>query len=208
MTPDTYGSLGVRDAPTIFRYLAYDAAKWIVNGGWYSPAIEPFLQARETERVLDVGCGTGVYSRLAPGSYVGIDTAAARIRYARRVRGCHSRTFLAMRVQELGQVFPEKHFDKAMVISLLHHLDDDQRTDLLRLLARFVRSRIVITDADPDSANWAQGVLIRNDPGKWMRPRKTLVDLVSQTLRIEDTRQYAPPSRCVVLTVLSCTPPP
>ena len=157
MTPDSAGSLRVRDAPAVFRYLAYDAAKWIVNGGWYSPAIEPLLQARETERVLDVGCGTGVYSRLVPGSYVGIDTVAARIRYARRVRGHPSQTFLAMRVQELGRVFPEKHFDKAMVISLLHHLDDDQCADLLRSLTSLVRTRIVITDPDPASANWALG---------------------------------------------------
>ena len=103
-------------------------------------------------------------------------------------------------------MFPEKHFDKAMVISLLHHLDDDQCADLLRSLARLVRTRIVITDPDPASANWAQGLLIRYDPGKRMRSRRALVDLVSQTLQIEDTRQYAPPSRCVVLTALSCSP--
>ncbi len=206
MTPDATGLAGFRDTPAILRYVAYDAAKWIVNGGWFSPAIEPLLQARESERVLDVGCGTGVYSRLVPGSYVGIDTIAARIRYARRVRGSDLRTFHTMRVQDLRTTYPDKHFDKAMVINVLHHLDDYECTDLLRSLARFVRTRIVITDADTASANWVQRLLIRYDPGKRMRSHAALVDLVSQTLHIEDTRQYVSRSRSVVLTALSCSP--
>ncbi len=103
-------------------------------------------------------------------------------------------------------MIPEKHFDKAMVINVLHHLDDDQCTDLLRTLAPFVRTRIVITDADADSANWAQRLLIRYDPGKRMRSRAALINLVGQPLQVDDARQYVARSRSVVLTALSCSP--
>jgi SAM-dependent methyltransferase len=177
-----------------------------VNLGSFSPGIAPLLVANEQESVLDVGCGTGYYSALVPGLYVGIDPDADRIRYASLIRGGSRRTFLATRVQQLAADYPAKHFDKAMVVNVLHHLNDSECIDLLASLSTLVKGTIVLTDADRDANRGVQAVLLNSDPGSHMRSSAELVELVSRVLKVDEIGQFTARSKSVVLVTLGCRP--
>jgi SAM-dependent methyltransferase len=92
------------------------------------------LALRPGESVLDVGCGPAYYlDRLATVRYVGFDTSARYIDYARRRWGERA-TFRceALGRQHLSELPP---IDAVLLLGLLHHLSDPDAAELLDLCA-------------------------------------------------------------------------
>jgi SAM-dependent methyltransferase len=92
------------------------------------------LAPAEGQRILDIGCGPAYYvSRLPRCEYHGFDTDSTYIAYARRHFGDRG-TFY-------DEPYDERHraalplFDRALLMGLLHHLDDDACHALLDLVA-------------------------------------------------------------------------
>jgi SAM-dependent methyltransferase len=124
-------------APRILRSFhhpaAYIALQYVVGGAKMREVALTELGLREGERVLDLGCGPAYYvGRLPPVDYVGFDTDADSIAWARRRFGDRGRFFceeLAERhLREIGR------FDAVMMMGLLHHLDEPACDALLRLV--------------------------------------------------------------------------
>ncbi len=90
------------------------------------------LDLRPGQRVLDVGCGTGVllpaFARLvSPGGHVvGIDYAEPLLRQARdRVEAAGIAELVTLQVADAHRLpFPDARFDAAHVERVLMHLDD------------------------------------------------------------------------------------
>lgn len=144
------------------------------------------LALRDGERLLDVGCGTGMAAVLARGLYVGVDTTVPYLAFAqRRVAdaACH---FVAMSALELA--FADNAFDKAVVINMVHHLDEPTVDALLVQLTRVVRGKVVLLDAAPDAANRFERFLLRHDRGHYIRERDALRAILARhfTLRGEE----------------------
>ena len=107
------------------------------------------------QRVLDVGCGTGVVTRdiarqVGPGGLVvGVDPTPVFVEIAERLRqeanldGLHYQTGDGRALD-----FPDSSFDVVMAITVLSHLP--ARTQVLAELARVVRpgGRLLVTDGD------------------------------------------------------------
>ncbi|KAB2943543.1 MAG: methyltransferase domain-containing protein [Hyphomicrobium sp.] len=115
------------------------------------------------DRVLDVGCGTGVLTRLAadaggpPGSATGIDPSAAMITGARRkaVFEGSSAVFRLAAVEELP--FADGAFDVVVSSFTLHHLPPEVKRIGLREVYRVPRDggRLFAVDIDrPANALW------------------------------------------------------
>jgi ubiquinone/menaquinone biosynthesis C-methylase UbiE len=124
------------------------------------------------ERLLDVGCGVGDMLEYLPRvSYVGIDMNAAYLETATRRRGREDARFVHASVDELPSL-GLADFDAAIVISALHHLTEDQVTNLVASLQRVVKlgGRLVTVDPvwQPDQATTAR-VLIALDRGRHVR---------------------------------------
>ncbi|MEV0323067.1 class I SAM-dependent methyltransferase [Streptomyces sp. NPDC050658] len=107
--------------------------------------------ARPGQRILDVGCGTGYFSRRAaasvtPGGRVtGIDPSQPMIEYATR-RAPANCTFQTASAQELP--FGDASFDVIVSSLAIHHLPDGDRLVALREMRRVLRpgGRLLLVD--------------------------------------------------------------
>ncbi len=146
------------------------------------------LAPRPDERVLDVGCGTGLAARLAPGHYVGVDASLPYLRMTRR----WARAATVSVAQTDGAVLPFRDgaFDKAIVVNVVHHLDDDAVDRLLAELRRTVRGDVVLADADPEKANPLEAFLLRHDRGDHIRPHATLRARLARRYRVASEQRF------------------
>ena len=135
--------------------------------GVESRLVRASLEGVRSERMLDVGCGTGRSSSLlgAPGAFVvGIDPDAGMLELAR------DRVGSAIRAEGVRLPFPDRVFDAAVAVTVLEFVRDPAA--VLAEMARVTRSpgRIVVGALNPRSA-W--GVWHRRElrSGPWTRAR-------------------------------------
>ena len=133
----------------------YDVYCGAVGLGWGFR--ERTLQAaaiRPGEKILDVGCGTGVLTRLAceaagaAGAALGIDPASDMIRVAQENAqrlGSHVEFKVAV-IEQLP--FGSAHFDVVLSSLMLHHLPPDLKRAGLREVWRVLKpgGRFVVVD--------------------------------------------------------------
>lgn len=113
------------------------------------------------ERLLDVGCGTGVLTRLAAarvepsGQAVGIDPAPRMVGLARKNAVGGQAEFKLAAIERLP--FESASFDVVVASLMLHHLPPDLKRDGLREVYRVLKpgGRLLVVDLDrPASSLW------------------------------------------------------
>ena len=117
---------------------------WDHNGHYHNFLLR---QLHPGERALDIGCGTGAFSRrLAErfDSVLGLDLSPQMIRLAReRSRACPNLEFRVADV--LAEALPDAHFDAIVSIATLHHLS---LPEILPRLARALKPGGVLAVLD------------------------------------------------------------
>jgi SAM-dependent methyltransferase len=101
------------------------------------------LELGGDERLLDLACGSGIYSRplaglLDRGHVVGLDLSAPMLRYAaREARGRGIGNLHLVRASALDLPFPDDGFDRVNCCGALHLFPDFSRaaSEILRVLA-------------------------------------------------------------------------
>jgi SAM-dependent methyltransferase len=166
--------------------------------------IEEALATAPGERVLDVGCGTGMFARSTHGTYVGIDTCAAYLQFGRRRARRRPSFFVSMSVTGLG--FGDGTFDKALVANLIHHLDDDAADRVLRELTRVVTRKVIVLEAAPEIATPLERFLLAHDRGDYIRDREQLRALLSRHHRVEGEDAFHNSIRTVPQVLFSLVP--
>jgi SAM-dependent methyltransferase len=130
---------------------------------------------RGHESVLDIGCGTGQYSALTSGEYLGIDLHEPYIRYARAHNRRPTAAFRCMDVRAL--VHAGASFDIVLLVDFLHHISDREALTLLQTAARLARGSVVNLEPIPDQTNVVGDWIVRHDRGQHVRPLARLRDL-------------------------------
>lgn len=184
------------------RGAAFHYLRFLANGTRALREVGAALEARPHERVLDLGCGAGGFSTVVPGEYVGIDLNPNYVAFARRRFGNRRRRFEVYRLADLDG---QETFDKAIMASVLHHLSDAEADSVLTVLARIVRTRLVVMDLDPDSANRFQAFLMAHDRGAFVRPAAAQCAILARHFPIVGERRFAIASRLAVHTLFVCT---
>jgi ubiquinone/menaquinone biosynthesis C-methylase UbiE len=112
------------------------------------------LKLTNSDRVLDLGCGTGVLTRrigdrldaTVGGESVGIDAAAKMITVARKKRASDNCRFEVMAAESLA--FEENSFDAVVSSLFFHHVQMDLKEKALAEAFRVLKpeGRLVIAD--------------------------------------------------------------
>jgi ubiquinone/menaquinone biosynthesis C-methylase UbiE len=148
--------------PTRGRTLDYAAAVYdlcepllmLGRQAEYDRHLLELLAPRPADRVLDLGCGTGLLCRRiadrldadAGGEAVGIDAAGRMIAVARKKRGGAGCRFEAMAAEALE--FPPAAFDAVVSSLFFHHVDRDLKRRALEEAFRVLKpgGRLIIAD--------------------------------------------------------------
>lgn len=131
------------------------------------------------ENVLDIGCGTGEFSVFFnPTNYTGIDTEKKYIEYAlKKYKG----RFL---VADAANLPLEDHsFDKAMIIGLLHHMNDKECEMVLTEAKRVLKPGghlLVMEDVHEEKTGFFARGIHSLDQGKYIRKSSEYATLLKK----------------------------
>jgi SAM-dependent methyltransferase len=198
--PETLRS--ILETPAV--YLAYQSLVGGVRAR--KICIRDYVRHAPGSVVVDIGCGPGYTTRWLPQSeYYGFDICEPYIAYARRKFGQAATFQCELFTTETAAALPP--VDVVLMMGLLHHLDDTECLELLRLAKSTLRpgGRVITLDGC-----YRQGqspiarYLLDSDRGKYVRKvegyerlAKKVFPEVAPAIR-EDL--FFIPYTCVVLT--------
>jgi 2-polyprenyl-3-methyl-5-hydroxy-6-metoxy-1,4-benzoquinol methylase len=150
------------------------------------------LCLRGKRRILDVGCGFGLFgcyfSAMYPEiSYCGYDLDAGRIEQATRAAAKLGLKNVEFHCGDARDLQIDDEYDAVMMVDLLHHIDDAAKQNLIEICASHLADdgRLIIKDVTthpfPKIAfTWALDVLMTRGFEMWFRDEKHFYELFSK----------------------------
>lgn len=122
-------------------------------------------------RVLDIGCSTGACARriidMARHDYVGVDIDPGYIAIAQRQAPLGK--FIAADARRLD--FPDRSFDLAMFIGVMHHMDSQLIRECLPEVRRVLgpEGRLIVAEPVFTPGRWLSTLFLSIDRGRFIR---------------------------------------
>jgi 2-polyprenyl-3-methyl-5-hydroxy-6-metoxy-1,4-benzoquinol methylase len=150
------------------------------------------LCLRGKRRILDVGCGFGLFgcyfSAMYPEiTYCGYDLNQQRINTARRAAAKLGLQNVSFHCSDARELKIDDEYDAVMMVDLLHHIDNDAKHNLLEICASHLADdgRLIIKDVTthpfPKIAfTWALDVLMTRGFEMWYWNEKRFYQELSQ----------------------------
>lgn len=186
------------DIPVSLKLRAWQLAQFLIGGSHTKRKIA-LSHLKDGVRVLEVGCSTGnvsnVFRSVENLQFVGLDIHQEAIALASHWHRHDDRfQFLAGDLRNLTDRIGM--FDYVLFAAVLHHVNDDDARQMLKVAAGHVapKGRIVLMEPLPAEANDTLLVKFyeKIDRGEWFRSRDELLDLVQciDNFEILDDRVY------------------
>ncbi len=145
--------------------------------------VKTFVQPKEGDRVLDIGCGPGdILLHFPSCEYLGVDMNEGYIEQASKTYGDRG-VFLCRRADEQA-VTNTSYFDIVIAMGLLHHLDDSEARGFLEMTRRVLKpsGRLVTLDGVYwDGQSRLERFVMSKDRGKHIRTREQYVALAAKS---------------------------
>ncbi|MCX5839646.1 MAG: class I SAM-dependent methyltransferase [Deltaproteobacteria bacterium] len=126
--------------------------------------IEHLCRPMHEDRILELGCGTGVYTRLLAGharGIVGVDFSEAAIIRARSENSAENIQYVLTDIQNLSP-FLRDTFQKVVAVDVLEHLTDVQLVNVLREVNRVLSRQGLFILFTPCRTHWIERLKSRN----------------------------------------------
>jgi len=144
--------------------------------------IEVLCSPDITDEVLELGCGTGLYTRLlSPRVYrvTGVDFSATAIEKAIAQGQRDNIQFVMGDMQDLS-MFPDSAFDKILAIDVLEHLSDSQLRVSLREIVRLLKKDGVFVFFTPCRSHWIE----------WLKSRNIMIKQIRGHVGVRSETEY------------------
>jgi|SRR3989344_2681206 len=143
--------------------------------------LKKIIESFKIEKILDVGCGTGMFCGITDKKYVGVDTVPSFIEYAIKKYGSKNKKFILMNATNI--IFKAKEFDAVILVDFIHHIPNDVVVNILKNAAN-VSKKVIIWDAIPQK-NFVSQIFYALDRGKYMRSLNEQIELVRNSARLK-----------------------
>jgi ubiquinone/menaquinone biosynthesis C-methylase UbiE len=185
----------------------WTAARRVLNFGTYRAQVARAAAIQHGDRVVDIGCGTGEMAPAVPAgnAYVGVDLSLENVKHARRVYGAPGREFVQLDLTRT--LIPGGPFDIALMIAVLHHMDDETAHAVLAQVAPQVTKRIVVLDLLALEGNPVQRMFVALDQGKHVRSFLEQEKILARHLRVVSGDVFATRSGSATHSLFVCEPP-
>jgi cyclopropane fatty-acyl-phospholipid synthase-like methyltransferase len=155
---------------------------WHLVGGpaWATVLVNEYIQVREGNRILEIGCGPGTIVGYLPHSdYLGFDLSSKYIEVARK--RFPQAQFVCERVSQFS-LAKHQSFDAVLALGIVHHLDDAEAKrlfqigyDALKPGGKLITIDGVWTRDQSATARW----LLARDRGEHVREEAEYVRIAS-----------------------------
>lgn len=144
----------------------------------------------ENKKILDIGCGTGEFSRMFQGAqYTGIDISPDYIQFAKRRK---SGEFSVMDATNLS--FQDNFFDGVLVMAILHHLPDEDAKKVLEGAKRVMKEKgriVIIEDSKiPPLETPIVRLAQKFDVGEYIRTPDEYFSLLSKYFMVQERGEF------------------
>jgi len=151
--------------------------------------VEQYLNPKEGDQVLDIGCGPGKMFEALPGwiSYTGFDLSESYIDQAVSKYGSAA-SFVHGKVGAAPEL-PVDAFDIAIATGVLHHLGDDEAVQLFKLAWNCLKPGGKLVTTDPvygEGQSPAARFIISLDRGQNVRKRQGYVSIAESVFECVD----------------------
>lgn len=144
----------------------------------------------KNKKILDIGCGTGAFAHLFDkDNYFGVDILPEYIEHAKK--SCKG-NFQIMDAADLK--FPNEHFDRVLIMAVLHHLNDESADKVIEEAKRVLKSNgqiLIMEDAKIARLDNALTRFVQKfDKGEFIRTPENYKKIVSTRLKIAKESEF------------------
>jgi len=177
---------------TLSNPLFYSFFQRIMSGTSFRSKIVKNLIRKKNVNVLDIGCGPAeILDSLHEINYFGYDINPNYINYAKKKYGSRG-NFFCKKFTE-GELKKLPKFDHILLFGILHHLDDEEVSALLRIAKKVLKREGNIITEDPiliDKQNIFSKFIIKMDRGSNVRSKKEYTNLIKKKFKKIDSKIY------------------
>jgi 2-polyprenyl-3-methyl-5-hydroxy-6-metoxy-1,4-benzoquinol methylase len=141
--------------------------------------VNEYIRPHTGDRILDIGCGTATILDFLPDvRYIGFDMEHRYINYAMKKYGPRGQFFCKKVTSDA--ITDNQKFEIILAKGVLHHLDDNEATQLFILSSKLLKEngRLITLDGCYTSEqSWLARYPLIKDRGKFVRTREQYVNL-------------------------------